>query len=61
MSKEKIELSCLCWYCMAKCHVKERPPVKTVLHPINVKAVFLNLKNNKDKNKNKADTTRKDQ
>ena len=46
---------------MAKSHVKESPPVKLVLQPIKVKAVFLNLKNNKDKNKNKANTTKKDQ
>ena len=61
MLKGKIEPSCPCWHCMAKSHVKESPPVKIVLHPINVKAVFLNLKNNKDKNKNKADANKKDQ
>ena len=59
MVKEKVEPSCPCWHCMTKAHVKESPPVKLVLQPIKVKAVFLNLK--KDKNKIKADATKKDQ
>ena len=59
MVKDKVEPSCLCWHCMAKAHVKECPLAKLTLQLMEVKAVFLNLKKNKDKNK--ADTTKKDQ
>ena len=44
---------------MVKTHVKECPPAKIALQPMEVKAVLLNLKKNKDKDK--ADTTKKDQ
>ena len=61
MVKNKAESSCPCLHCMAKTHVKDCPPAKPVLQTIKVKAVFLNLE--KDKNKNKTDdtTTKKDQ
>ena len=59
MAKEKVESGCPCWHCMAKPHVKECPLVKLVLQLMKVKAVFLNLK--KDKDKSKADATKKDQ
>ena len=58
MVKDKVEPSCPCRHCMAKAHVKECPPTKLTLQPMEVKAVFLNLKKNKDKNK--ADATKKD-
>ena len=61
MSKEKPEPNCPCWNCMAKDYAKESPMAKTVLHPMNVKAVFLSLKTNKDQNKNKTDATEKGQ
>ena len=54
MAKDKVEPSRPCWHCMAKAHVKECPPAKLALQLMEVKAVFLNLKKNKDKNK--ADT-----
>ena len=59
MAKDKVEPSCPCWHCMAKAHVKECLPAKPVLQSIKVKAVFLNLE--KDKNKNKTYATKKDQ
>ena len=59
MVKDMPEPSCPCWHCLAKVHVKECLPAKPVLQTIEVKAVFLNLE--KDKNKNKADATKKDQ
>ena len=59
MAKDKAEPSHLCWHCMAKTHVKGCSPAKPVLQTIKVKAVFLNLE--KDKNKNKTDATKKDQ
>ena len=59
MAKDKPESSCPCWNCLAKVHVKECPPAKPELQTIKVKAIFLNLE--KDKNKNKTDATKKDQ
>ena len=52
MAKDKVEPSCPCWHCMAKTNVKECPPAKPVLQMIK-----LNL----EKDKNKTDTTKKDQ
>ena len=56
MVKDKAKSSCPCWLCMAKGHVKECPPAKPKLQTIEVKT-------EKDKNKNKTDatTTKKDQ
>ena len=60
MVKDKAKSSCLCWFCLAKGHVKQCPPAKPELQSKEVKKVFLNLE--KDKNKNKTDaTTKKDQ
>ena len=56
MAKDKVEPSCLCWHCMAKTHVKECRLAKLALQLMEVKAVFLNLKKNKDKDK--ADATK---
>ena len=65
MAKDRAKLSCPCWLCMAKRHVKECPPAKPELQTIEVKTVFLNLEKDKNKNKDKnntdATTTKKNQ
>ena len=56
MAKEKIEMGCTCWNCMAKGHVKKNSSVTLAMKPIPVKTLFLNLQKVKENNKKEVAT-----